>query len=254
MLVLISALLLGLMGSFHCAGMCGPIAIALPLHGNRLPQKIYGGVLYNLGRTLTYGVMGAVFGLLGQGVKMIGFQQKVSIIMGAIMIISVFFPSIFKNQYSANKSWISWVGKLKSAIAGMFAIRSFSSLFFIGLANGLLPCGLVYIAIAGAIGTGEVVYGSLYMLMFGLGTIPMMLSIAIAGNVLSLAIRKKINRLIPALVVVVGVFFILRGLSLGIPFLSPPKEKIEKKFEKSLEKEQSLFQQTLISDCYSIYA
>jgi sulfite exporter TauE/SafE len=83
MLVLISALLLGLMGSFHCAGMCGPIAIALPLHGNRLPQKIYGGVLYNLGRTLTYGVMGAVFGLLGQGVKMIGFQQKVSIIMGA---------------------------------------------------------------------------------------------------------------------------------------------------------------------------
>ncbi len=254
MLVLISALLIGLMGSFHCAGMCGPIAIALPLHGNRLPQKIYGGVLYNLGRTLTYGVMGAVFGLLGQGVKMIGFQQKVSIIMGAIMIISVFFPSIFKNQYSANKSWISWVGKLKSSIVKMFAIRSFSSLFFIGLANGLLPCGLVYIAIAGAIGTGEVVYGSLYMLMFGLGTIPMMLSIAIAGNVLSLAIRKKINRLIPALVVVVGVFFILRGLSLGIPFLSPPKEKIEKKFEKSLEKEQSLFQQTLISDCYTIYA
>ena len=100
MLVLISALLLGLMGSFHCAGMCGPIAIALPLHGNRLPQKIYGGVLYNLGRTLTYGLMGAVFGLLGQGVRMIGFQQKVSIIMGAIMIISVFFPSLFKYQYS----------------------------------------------------------------------------------------------------------------------------------------------------------
>lgn len=254
MLVLLSALLLGLMGSFHCAGMCGPIAIALPLHGNRLPQKIYGGVLYNLGRTLTYGLMGVVFGLLGQGLKMIGFQQKVSIIMGAIMIISVFFPSLFKNQYSAHKSWISWVAKLKSAIVKMFAIRSFSSLFFIGLANGLLPCGLVYIAIAGAIGTGEVVYGSLYMLMFGLGTVPMMLSIAIAGNVLSTAARKKINRLMPVLVALVGIFFVLRGLSLGIPFLSPPKEKIEKKFEKSLEKEQSLFQQTLISEGYSFYA
>ena len=250
MVILISALLLGLMGSFHCAGMCGPIAIALPLHGNALPQKIYGGVLYNLGRTLTYGVMGAVFGLLGQGVELIGFQQKVSIIMGGIMIVSVFFPSLFKNQYSVDKSWISWVGKLKSAIVKMFAIRSFSSLFFIGLFNGLLPCGLVYIAIAGAIGTGEIVYGSLYMLMFGLGTIPMMLTIAIAGNVLSLAIRKKINRLIPILVVIVGVFFILRGLSLGIPFLSPPKEKIEKKFEKSLEKEQSLFLQTSIGDCF----
>ena len=112
----------------------------------------------------------------------------------------------------------------------------------------------VTIAIAGAIGTGEVVYGSLYMLMFGLGTIPMMLSIAIAGNVLSVAIRKKINRLIPVLVVIVGVFFILRGLSLGIPFLSPPKEKIEKKFEKSLEKEQSLLQQKSIGDCYSFHA
>jgi sulfite exporter TauE/SafE len=254
MLLLISALLLGLMGSFHCAGMCGPIAIALPLHGNRMPQKIYGGALYNLGRTLTYGVMGMVFGLLGQGIKMIGFQQKVSIIMGAVMIISVFFPSLFKNQYSSEKSWISWVGKLKSAIASMFAIRSFSSLFFIGLANGLLPCGLVYIAIAGAIGTGEIVYGSLYMLMFGLGTVPMMLSIAIAGNVLSVTIRRKINRLIPVLVVIVGVFFILRGLSLGIPFLSPPKEKIEKKFEKSLEKEQSPIQQRSFSNSYSFWA
>jgi sulfite exporter TauE/SafE len=242
MLILISGFLLGLMGSFHCAGMCGPIAIALPLHGNALPQKIYGGVLYNLGRTLTYGIMGAIFGLLGQGVEMIGFQQKISIIMGIIMILSVFFPSLFRNQYRLDRSRVSWVGKLKSAIARMFAVRSFSSLFVIGLFNGLLPCGLVYIAIAGAIGTGEVGYGTLYMLMFGLGTIPMMLSIAIAGNMISTAARNKINRLIPVLVVLVGVFFVLRGLSLGIPFLSPPKEKIEKKFEKSLEEEQSRVQ------------
>ena len=99
MALLISALVLGLLGSFHCAGMCGPIAIALPLHGNRLPQKIYGGILYNLGRTLTYGLMGAVFGLLGQGVRMIGFQQKVSIIMGALMIFAAFFPSIFDDVH-----------------------------------------------------------------------------------------------------------------------------------------------------------
>jgi sulfite exporter TauE/SafE len=105
-------------------------------------------------------------------------------------------------------------------------------------------------AIAGAIGTGDVAYGTLYMLMFGLGTIPMMLSIAIAGNVLSVAVRKKINRLIPVLVVIVGVFFILRGLSLGIPFLSPPKEKIEKKFEKSLQKEQTLLRPSTGSPCY----
>lgn len=253
MVILLSALVLGLMGSFHCAGMCGPIAIALPLHGNSIPQKIFGGTLYNLGRTLTYGVMGAIFGLLGQGVEMIGFQQKISIIMGALMIISVVFPSLFRNQYNMEKSWFSLVGKLKKSIGRLFSVRSFSSLFFIGLLNGLLPCGLVYMAIAGAIGTGEVVLGSLYMIMFGLGTIPMMLSIAIAGNILNAAIRQKINRLIPVLVVVVGIFFILRGLSLGIPYLSPPREKIEKKFEKSLDKENQGVPQSDAGACTTFY-
>ena len=223
------------MGSFHCAGMCGPIAIALPLHGNTVPQKIFGGTLYNLGRTITYGIMGAVFGLLGQGLHLLGFQQKISVLMGAIMIISVLFPALFKNQYNMGKSWFSVVGKLKKTIAKMFAIRSFQSLFFIGMLNGLLPCGLVYMAIAGAIGTGGVVQGSLYMILFGLGTIPMLLGISLAGNVLSLTVRKQINKLIPVLVVIVGLLFILRGLSLGIPYLSPPKQKIEKKFENSLK-------------------
>ncbi len=238
--ILLSALILGLMGSFHCAGMCGPIAIALPLHGNTIPQKIFGGALYNLGRTATYGIMGALFGLLGQGIEMIGFQQKISVIMGALMIISALFPALFKNQYRMDKSWFSFVAKLKSTIGKMFSIRSFSSLFLIGLLNGLLPCGLVYMAIAGAIGTGDVIIGSLYMILFGLGTIPMLLGISLAGNFLNSTVRNKINKLIPVLIVVVGIFFILRGLSLGIPFLSPPKDKIEKKFENSLNKNQAL--------------
>lgn len=249
MAILLSALVLGLMGSFHCAGMCGPIAIALPLHGNTVPQKIFGGALYNLGRTITYGIMGALFGLLGQGMEMLGFQQKISVLMGALMIISVLFPAIFKNQYNLDKSMFSLVGKLKKLIANMFSIRSFSSLFFIGMLNGLLPCGLVYMAIAGAIGTGNAGQGMLYMILFGLGTIPMLLSISIAGNLMSQAIRKKINKLIPVLVVVVGLLFILRGLSLGIPFLSPPKQKIEQKFEKSLQQNTAELQQESKGDC-----
>jgi uncharacterized protein len=240
MTILISALILGLMGSFHCAGMCGPIAIALPLHGNTVPQKVFGGALYNFGRTITYGIMGAIFGLLGQGISMIGFQQKVSVIMGAFMIISVLFPVLFRNQYSMDKSWFSLVGKLKKSIGQMFSVRSFSSLFFIGLLNGLLPCGLVYIAIAGAIGTGDIGQGTLYMILFGLGTIPMMLAISLAGNMMGLALRNRINKLIPVLVVVVGLLFILRGLDLGIPFLSPEKQKIEQKFENSLSGKDTL--------------
>ena len=249
MAILISALVLGLMGSFHCAGMCGPIAIALPLHGNTIGGKIFGGGLYNIGRTITYGIMGAIFGLLGQGIQLIGFQQKVSVIMGALMIISVLFPALFKNQYSLNKSWLGFVGRLKKTIGKMFSVRTYSSLFFIGMLNGLLPCGLVYMAIAGAIGTGEVVLGSLYMILFGLGTIPMLLAISIAGNIMSIAVRKRINKLIPVLVVVVGIFFILRGLSLGIPYLSPPKQKIEMKFEKSLEQNAAELHKETKGDC-----
>jgi sulfite exporter TauE/SafE len=251
MTIFISALILGLMGSFHCAGMCGPIAIALPLHGNTVGQKIFGGTLYNVGRTITYGIMGAIFGLLGQGIQMIGFQQKVSVIMGALMIISVLFPALFKNQYHLNKSSFSFVGKLKKSISQLFTIRSFSSLFFIGMLNGLLPCGLVYMAIAGAIGTGGVAEGSLYMILFGLGTIPMLLTISLAGNIMSHAVRNKINKLIPVLVVVVGILFILRGLSLGIPYLSPPKQKIEQKFEKSLEAESAELHNETKGDCCS---
>jgi sulfite exporter TauE/SafE len=251
MAILLSALVLGLMGSFHCAGMCGPIAIALPLHGNTAPQKIFGDTLYNVGRTITYGIMGAIFGLLGQGIQMIGVQQKISVIMGAVMIISVLFPALFKNQYRMDKSMFSLVGKLKKRIGEMFSIRSFQSLFFIGMLNGLLPCGLVYMAIAGAIGTGNAAEGTLYMILFGLGTIPMLLTISLAGNIMSQAIRRKINKLIPVMVVVVGLLFILRGLSLGIPFLSPEKQKIEQKFEKSLEKNTSSIVQEPKGDCCS---
>jgi sulfite exporter TauE/SafE len=251
MAILLSALVLGLMGSFHCAGMCGPIAIALPLHGNTVPQKIFGGTLYNVGRTITYGIMGAIFGLLGQGIQMIGIQQKISVIMGAVMIISVLFPALFKNQYRLDKSTFSFVGKLKKRIGEMFSIRSFQSLFFIGMLNGLLPCGLVYMAIAGAIGTGNAAEGTLYMMLFGLGTIPMLLTISLAGNIMSQAIRRKINKLIPVMVVVVGLLFILRGLSLGIPYLSPEKQRIEQKFEKSLEKNTSSLVQEPKGDCCS---
>ncbi len=110
--IIFTGLLLGLMGSFHCVGMCGPIALALPLRGNTFFQKAIGGILYNLGRTLTYATMGAIFGLLGQGLEMLGFQRWVSIAMGSIMIISVLFPALFSN-FAFEKGVFSFVGNIK---------------------------------------------------------------------------------------------------------------------------------------------
>jgi uncharacterized protein len=231
--ILITALLMGLMGSFHCAGMCGPIAIALPLHGSSAGQKVFGSLLYNSGRIITYGIMGIVFGLLGQGLELMGFQRIISIVIGSVMILAVLFPSIFSIQ-KFNGRILPFIDKLKRSLGRLFAIRSFQSLFLIGLLNGLLPCGLVYMAVAGSIGTGNAVMGMFYMLLFGLGTIPMLLIINLSGNLITAGIRKRLNRLIPALVILVGLLFVLRGLSLGIPYLSPSEEKIKMRYEKSL--------------------
>ena len=222
--ILISAFVLGLMGSFHCAGMCGPIALSLPLRGDNYWQKTAGGLLYNIGRTITYGIMGAFFGLIGQGFHLLGFQQLISILMGSFMIVSVMLPFLFKNRNHRNFEFFT--APLRRAIQRMFRMRSYTGLFLIGLLNGLLPCGLVYLAIAGAIGTGNVYSGIAFMVLFGLGTLPVMLLITWLGNVVSISFRNKMNKVIPYIVVFIGVLFILRGLSLGIPFLSPPAEKM----------------------------
>ncbi len=222
--ILISGLLLGLMGSFHCVGMCGPIALSLPLGGNNIFQKITGGMLYNVGRTVTYGIMGAFFGIIGKGFQIAGFQKWISIIMGTFMIAAILLPSLFKKINSGQS--IPFAKSVRKGMQQMFAKRSFGGLFIIGLLNGLLPCGLVYLAIAGAIGTGDLYLSIGFMVLFGLGTLPMMLLVSMAGNLLSLTIRNRINKVIPYVVVFVGIIFILRGLSLGIPYLSPPKEKL----------------------------
>jgi sulfite exporter TauE/SafE len=219
--------------------MCGPIALAIPLKTDSWLARIFGGVLYNLGRAITYAVMGAVFGLLGRGLVMSGFQQWVSIVMGAIMILSVITPSIYKNRFNADKGVFSFVGKLKMSLGKLFAQRSYGSLLMIGLLNGLLPCGLVYFAIAGAIATGSSASGSLFMFIFGLGTLPMLLAISLLGNMITLELRKKITKLIPYAIVFIGVLFILRGLSLGIPYLSPPEKAMTVPVEEAQQEKPS---------------
>ncbi len=224
---LISALTIGLIGSFHCIGMCGPIAIALPLKNNSWFTKFFSAALYNLGRSVTYGAMGAIFGLLGKGFQLIGVQQWVSIAMGIIMILSVFFPLIFRKHINADGFVAKWVGKLKSSFKKLFSIRSYMSLWVIGLLNGLLPCGLVYMALAGAIVSGNTIHGAVYMIVFGLGTLPIMLSVSLIGNIVSLKFRNKIRKIIPIFIVIIGILFILRGMNLGIKYISPEIVKKE---------------------------
>lgn len=236
---IISGLILGLITSFHCVGMCGPIAIALPLHGSSKGQKVFGGVLYNLGRTLTYVIMGMVFGSLGQGLGALGFQKWVSIITGVLMISTVFFPSIFKMDLGFERKGFSLINQVKLGLRKLFSTKSYLSLFVIGVLNGLLPCGPLYSALIISTGSGSILNSVLFMLMFGLGTIPLLLLVTIIGNFVSIKIRKNVAKALPIVIVIIGILFILRGLELGIPFLSPTKEKIEMKMNRAKKEMES---------------
>ncbi len=239
---ILSGLILGFLTSFHCAGMCGPIAIALPLNGSNKLQKLFGGILYNLGRTTTYLIFGFIFGLLGQSLGALGFQRWVSIITGILMIITVLFPSLFRSNFNKPGIFYFSLSKVKLTLRKLFLIRSYGSLYLIGLINGLLPCGPLYLAFIISTGTGNTFNSTIFMLMYGLGTIPLLFSITLLGNFISMTVRNKINNLLPVLIVIIGILFILRGLNLGIPYLSPKEEMIQKKIEKTIDsqKPQSL--------------
>lgn len=221
------ALVTGLVTSLHCIGMCGPIAVALPLGNKSWAHRLAGSLTYNLGRTITYAILGAIFGLLGQGIMMAGFHQWASIIIGILMILSVVFPFLFKDKRKIESFLFGYTGKLIGKFRKLFAISSFPSLFLIGLLNGLLPCGPVYVAIAGALNTGGMISGIIYMIIFGLGTIPIMLAIPLLGNLIGTKIRKKFSWVLSAFIVLLGILFILRGLSLGIMYVSPKSKMLE---------------------------
>ncbi len=223
---LYTALVIGLVGSIHCIGMCGPIAVALPLGRKGIISKASGAMVYNLGRSITYGALGAIFGLLGRGIHLAGFQQWASILIGMVMIITVVFPFLFKG-ININSQWNSlFTGRLAGYFRNLFSNHSISSLFTIGLLNGLLPCGLVYVAVAGALNTNDALMGVLFMVVFGLGTLPVMMGVSLAGNFISIGLRRKINKIIPAFIIILGLLFILRGMSLGIPYISPKSQKL----------------------------
>ena len=234
MMDFITPLTIGLIGSFHCIGMCGPIVVALPLKKHNLTAKISGAFLYNTGRVITYSILGILFGLLGRGIHMAGFQQWTSILLGVAMIISVLFPFVFREKITIGNLFSGFAARLINRLRKLFTDRSYYSLFMIGLLNGLLPCGLVYVAIAGAINSGTVISGALFMMFFGIGTIPLLLTATLASDAIGQRMRAKMQRAVPYFVFFLGVLFILRGLSLGIPYVSPtteklaPKEMIEK--------------------------
>ncbi|MFN8278467.1 MAG: sulfite exporter TauE/SafE family protein [Chitinophagales bacterium] len=219
----LSAFTLGILGSFHCIGMCGPIALALPAAGPTIGSRIYGALLYNLGRTFTYAIFGWVFGYFGKALILSGFQQWLSILTGLAVFLVLVFPSIKIPNLVPG----FLLQRIKNSIGQLFRQRTYSSLLAIGALNGLLPCGLVYAAVAGAISAGSPLYGAAFMWIFGAGTLPVMLLLIVSGQQLSLQRRQWVKRAVPYLAFSLSVLFVLRGLDLGIPYLSPQFSKTD---------------------------
>ncbi len=219
--MLISALILGMLGSLHCVGMCGPIAFMLPVDRSNSVKKISQIAIYHFGRLLAYSIIGLLFGLVGKSLYIFGFQQQLSIAIGILMIVVVLLPQRIIGKYQLSKPLYKLIGKVKSSLGQALKKKTADTFLTIGFLNGFLPCGLVYMAVFGAVATGNLLQGSLYMLLFGLGTTPLMTTAIYLGKFLNSNIKQRIQKVIPVLVMVIGVLFILRGLGLGIPYISP---------------------------------
>jgi sulfite exporter TauE/SafE len=218
--MILPALALGFAGSLHCVGMCGPIAMSIPVgRGNALQQSL-SIAFYHIGRLSSYALLGFAFGLLGYGLDFAGFQQTLSLALGIFMLAFIWLP-----RFAGRIGFGSSVAMLQSRVTGFIAkyLKSHrpAALLGLGFFNGLLPCGLVYVAIAASMAQFHPLNGAAFMVFFGLGTVPTLLGVAISGKTMSLSFRSQLRKVAPILVTVFAVVLILRGLGLGIPYLSP---------------------------------
>jgi len=202
-------------------GMCGPLAFLLPVDRINKARKIGQIFLYHFGRILAYSIIGLVFGLVGKSLNLFGMQQQLSIFIGVLMLIVIFLPQKIFNKYNFSKPVFKIISKVKSALGKELKKKTPDTFLTIGFLNGFLPCGLVYMAVFGAVASGNALQGSAYMALFGLGTIPLMTSAIYLGNFLNVQLRQRIRRAIPIFVVFIGCLFIVRGMGLGIPYISP---------------------------------
>jgi sulfite exporter TauE/SafE len=201
--------------------MCGPITMMIPVDRANPTKKTIQIFTYHLGRLSAYAAIGLLFGLVGKGFFLAGIQQKLSLFIGIAMIITILTPESVLAKYNFSKPVFRLISKIKTTLGKQFRNKSYQSLFTIGLLNGFLPCGMVYVALFGAIAMQSVPFGILYMVLFGLGTVPMMSSVTYLNSFMTLSFRNKVQKAIPYVGVAIGVLFILRGLGLGIPYISP---------------------------------
>jgi len=211
------AFVLGFVGSVHCAGMCGPLAISLPPSGRTATGFLTGRAAYNLGRIITYCFIGLIFGLIGKSFVLAGVQRLLSITIGVLLLTGLLASRKLLLLVPIGRL----VEGLKFMMGRILRQRSITSMIMLGVLNGLLPCGLVYVAAGAATMTGRVLDGVQFMFLFGLGTFPMMFLMGLTQKLFPAGLRLKLVKMVPLSIFLLAMLLILRGMALGIPYVSP---------------------------------
>ena len=225
--LIISAIGLGFASGFHCIGMCGPIALSLGLTKKQATNYYLQNLTYQFGRIVTYSILGAILGIVGQGFEMAGFQQYLTIGVGILLIIMAVFSFGGKDFASKIPFLTSTLLKVKLKLSKLLQKADYRSRFATGILNGLLPCGMVYMALTASLAAGGIWQSAFFMSLFGLGTLPFMFLVVLLGNLMTTALRIKILKFVPLMMIILGSLFILRGMELGIPYLSPKSESMK---------------------------
>lgn len=212
------AFTLGLFGSLHCVGMCGPLAIAFCGSGDADRYQVLKSSLgYNAGRTVTYTLLGMLFGLLGSFLFLADLQKLLSILLGLVLIVSFLFSVDLEKYISSTGMMRRYYRKVTKGISKILQQSSQYPPFILGMANGLLPCGLVYLALAGALATGGVLSGMGFMTLFGLGTVPMLLALTTGTSLVSPTLRFQFRKVLPYVTLCFGLFLVYRGVMVDMP-------------------------------------
>ena len=213
------AFLMGLLGSLHCAVMCGPLMLSLPLQNTSLLKSALQLIWYQLGRILIYTLLGVLVGWIGNSFTVFANQEILSLTIGVLLVIFTILQLSGRQLKSINNLQQKMITPLSKLMGKFYGLPIWG--FFAGLLNGLLPCGMVYLALATALNTASLQGGANFMFLFGLGTMPLMLMISLGGIYLKKYIRFNTQKLVPYFMLFMGTLLILRSADLGIPFLSP---------------------------------
>ncbi|MBS1651036.1 MAG: sulfite exporter TauE/SafE family protein [Bacteroidetes bacterium] len=218
-LLIISAIILGIANSFHCGAMCGPIISILNLKSNYKNASIW---FYHAGRIYTYVLLGMLTGAIGFTIDLTGFSAYLSIISGVLFLITVLVHfNIFKIQFKSSKV-LTYV-KLK--ISNHLYKKTNLSKFITGMFNGLLPCGVLYMALAASLSAGTFAKSGVFMFFFGISTLPSLFFINEIKNALLKISGVKFQKHLPLIFISISFVLIIRGSGLGIPYVSPKSTK-----------------------------